>query len=179
MMEVTTLSEKIVTKPKEQIIEEAQRLYRDCLYTSRSHFIVARFWQNLHLWVGVPTVILAGVTGTLAFAEFRQLAGILSIIIVVLTSITTFLNPKEQANSHRTAGNNYDSLMSKIRIFWSIDCWREDSDSLLTEKLKSYSEERDRLNRDCSQPFKWACKRAKQAIQEGEADYLLNSSNKE
>src|SRR5574340_1096856 len=103
MSEVTTSAEKAISKPKEEIIREAKRLYENCLYTSKSHFIEARFWQNMHIWVGIPTVILAAVAGTLAFANVRLLAGILSIAIVMLTSITTFLNPKEQANLHLTA----------------------------------------------------------------------------
>lgn len=174
MSEVSTSEERIVSKPKEEIIKEAKRLYENCLYTSKSHFIEARFWQNLHLWIGIPTVILAGIAGTLAFADCRQTAGGLSIVIVVLTSITTFLNPKEQANSHLSAANNYDSLMTKARIFWSIDCWREDSGDILTDRLKAYSQERDKLNRECPQPFKWAYKKAKKNIQEGEAEYFID-----
>jgi hypothetical protein len=174
MSEIATSSERIVSKPKEEIIREAKRLCENCLHTSKSHFMEARFWQNLHLWIGIPTVILAGVAGTLAFADVRQLSGVLSMVVVVLTSITTFLNPKEQANTHLTAGNNYDSLMTKLRIFWSIDCWREDSDDILTERLKTYSEERDSLNRECPQPFKWAYNKAKKGIEEGEAEYLVD-----
>lgn len=177
MPEVATSEERVISKPKEEIIREAKRLYENCLYTSKSHFIEARFWHNLHLWIGVPTVIMAGIAGTLAFAEFRNLAGGLSIVLVVLTSITTFLNPKEQANSHRIAGNNYDSLMTKARIFWSIDCWREESDVILTERLKVYYEERGRLNRECPQPFKWAYRTAKKSIQDGEAEYSVDKEN--
>jgi len=177
MPEVSTSEERVISKSKDEIIREAKRLYENCLYTSKSHFIEARFWQNLHLWIGIPTVIMAGIAGTLAFAEFRTLAGVLSMVIVVLTSITTFLNPKEQANSHRTAGNNYDSLMTKARMFWSIDCWREDSDVILTERLKDYSEERNRLNRECPQPFKWAFKKARKGIEEGEAEYFVDKEN--
>ncbi len=177
MPEITTLEERATAKPREEIIKEAKRLYENCLFTSKSHFIEARFWQNLHLWVGIPTVIVAGIAGTLAFADVRQIAGILSMVIVVLTSITTFLNPKEQGNSHRTAGNNYDALMTKARIFWSIDCWREDSDIILTERLKAYSDERDKLNRECPQPFNWAYKRAKRGIEKGEAEYLVDKEN--
>lgn len=177
MPEITTSEERAISKPREEIIKEAKRLYENCLYTSKSHFIEAHFWQNLHLWIGIPTVIMAGIAGTLAFAEFRQLAGALSIVIVVLTSITTFLNPKEQAYSHLTAGNNYDALMTKARIFWSIDCWREDSDVILTERLKDYSEERERLNRECPQSFKWAYKKAKKGIEEGEAEYFVGKES--
>ncbi len=172
--EISTLQERVVSKPRQEVIKEAKRLYENCLYTSKSHFVEARFWQNLHLWIGVPTVILAGVAGTLAFAEVKLLAGIVSMVIVVLTSITTFLNPKEQANSHLTAANNYDSLMTKLRIFWSIDCWSEESDDVLTERLRVYSEERDKLNRECPQPFKWSYRSAKKSIQEGESEYFVD-----
>jgi hypothetical protein len=177
MPEITTSSERIISKPKEEVIREAKRLCENCLNTSKSHFIEARFWQNLHLWIGVPTVILAGIAGILAFADVRQLVGVLSMVVVVLTSITTFLNPKEQANSHLTAGNNYDSLMTKVRIFWSIDCWREDSDDILTERLKTYSEERNRLNRDYPQPFQWAYRAAKKGIQDGEGEYFVDKGS--
>lgn len=172
--QVTTLQERVVSKPKQEVINEAKRLYENCLYTSKSHFVEARFWQNLHLWIGIPSVILAGMAGTLAFADVKLLAGILSMVIVVLTSITTFLNPKEQANTHHTAANNYDSLMTKLRIFWSIDCWSEELDEVLTSRLKTYSEERDRLNRECPQPFNWCYKSAKKGIQEGESEYFVD-----
>lgn len=152
MSEITTSYERALSKPKEEIIREAKRLCENCLHTSKSHFVEARFWQNSHLWIGIPTVILSGIAGTLAFSDVKLLPGILSIVVVVLTSIATFLNPKEQANAHLTAGNNYDSLMTKLRTFWSIDCWREDSDVILIERLKVYSEERDKLNRECPQP---------------------------
>lgn len=175
--EVTTSQERVVSKPRQEVIKEAKRLYENCLYTSKSHFIEAHFWQNLHLWIGVPSVILAGVAGTLAFAEVKILAGVLSMVIVVLTSIATFLNPKEQANTHLTAANNYDSLVTKLRIFWSIDCWREESDDVLTDRLLTYSEERDKFNRECPQPFKWCYRSAKKGIQEGESEYFVDKQS--
>lgn len=172
--EVTTIQERVVSRPRHEVIKEAKRLHENCLMTSKSHFVEARFWQNLHLWIGIPTVILAGVTGTLAFAEVKFLAGILSMVVVVFTSITTFLNPKEQGNSHLTAANNYDALMTKIRIFWSIDCWSEESDDLLTDRLRRFCEERDKLNRECPQPFTWCYKDAKKGIEEGETEYFID-----
>ena len=175
--EATTIEERVVSKPRTEVIKEAKRLYENCLNTSKSHFVEARFWQNLHIWIGVPSVILAGVAGTLAFADVKMIAGILAMVIVVLTSITTFLNPKEQANTHHTAANNYDSLMTKLRIFLSICCWGEESDESLTARLRSYSEERDKLNRECPQPFKWCYKRAKKGIMEGEAEYFVDKEN--
>jgi hypothetical protein len=175
-----TTAEKPVSISKEAIIEEAKRIYENCLYTSKSHFTAANFWTSFHLWIGIPTVILAGIAGTLAFANFSYhniLAGILSLIIVVLTAVTTFLNPKERANIHLKAGNDYDSLLSRIRIFWTIDCWGEEAEEILTDKLKDFAEQRDGLNRGCPQPPKWAFTKAKKGIEAGEAEYFVDKEH--
>lgn len=175
--EQTNTAEKAVSISKEVIIKEAKRIYENCLYASKSHFIAADFWTNFHLWIGIPTVILAGIAGTLAFANFNChdiIAGVISIIIIVFTSITTFLNPKERANIHLKSGNNYDSLLSNVRIFWTIECWREGPEELLADKLKDFADHRNGLNRDCPQPPSWAYRKAKKAIEEGGTEYFAD-----
>ena len=59
-------------------------------------------------------------------------------------------------------------------MFWTIDCRRENSEHLLADKLKDLSEQRDRLNRECPQIPRWAYKRAKKGIEEGEASYEVD-----
>jgi hypothetical protein len=68
------------------------------------------------------------------------IAGLLSILVAALSGVMTFLNPNEKVSAHVNAGNNYDSLMNKIRMFWSIDCWRDESEQVLTERLKYFSD---------------------------------------
>jgi len=172
-----TTQEETVSKTKEAIIDESKRIEENCLYTAKGHFIAAQFWTNFHLWIGVPTVILAAIAGITAFAKFGEnniLAGVFSIIVVVLTAITTFLNPKEKANTYLISGNNYDSLLTKARIFWTIDCREENSEQVLTQKLKDLSERRDKLNRESLQVPAWAYKKAEKGIEEGEADYRVD-----
>jgi len=176
-----TTQEEIVSKTKKAIIDESKRTEESCLYTAKGHFVAAQFWTNFHLWIGIPTVILAAITGITAFAKFDEnniLAGILSIIVVVLTAVTTFLNPKEKANNYLVSGNNYDSLLTKTRIFWTIDCREENSEQVLTQKLKDLSEQRDKLNRESPQVPTWAYKKAKKGIEEGEADYRIDKNEK-
>jgi len=176
-----TTQEEIVSKTKKAIIDESKRTEESCLYTAKGHFVAAQFWTNFHLWIGIPTVILAAITGITAFAKFDEnniLAGILSIIVVVLTAVTTFLNPKEKANNYLISGNNYDSLLTKTRIFWTIDCREENSEQVLTQKLKDLSEQRDKLNRESPQVPTWAYKKAKKGIEEGEAEYRIDKNEK-
>ena len=177
MTKQSTTKEEIISFTKEAIIKEAKRIEENSLYSAKGHFVAAQFWTNFHLWIGVPTVILAALAGTSALAQFDNhniIAGILSLIVVVLAAITTFLNPREKARIHLTSGNNYDSLLSRARMFWTIDCRRENSEHLLADKLKDLSEQRDRLNRECPQIPRWAYKRAKKGIEEGEASYEVD-----
>ena len=167
MVEESTTREKDKSITLEAIISEAKRIEENCLHTSKSHFVVAQFWTKFHLFIGIPTAVLAAIAGMIAFASFKygnSIAGILSIIVTILSAVATFLNPKECSNTHLTAGNNYDSLLTRVRIFWTIDCRREESIDILSDKLKDFAVERDRLNRDCSQPSKWAYEKAKKEL---------------
>jgi len=177
MSEQVTTKEEIISKTKEAIIDEAKRIEENCLYTAKGHFAAAQFWTNFRLGVGIPMAVLSAIAGTSALAKFDYhniVAAILSIIVAALAGITTFLNPNEKANAHLNSGNNYDSLQSKTRIFWTIDCWRDNSEQVLTDKLKDLSDERDKLNRGSPQVPTWAYKKARKGIKEGEADYKVD-----
>jgi len=141
-----TTAEIPVSKTKNEIIKESKRIEESLLYSSRGHFAASHFWSNFHLLIGIPMVI-------------------------ALAGVMTFLNPNEKCSVHLNAGNNYDSLMNKIRIFWSIDCWRDESEQVLTERLKYFSEQKDKLNQSCPQIPRWAYVIARKGITNGEGDY--------
>ncbi len=174
--EVTT-AERPVSRPKEEVIREAKRIEESLLYSSKGHFAASHFWSKFHLWVGVPMVILSGVAGASALSKFDSggtIAGVLSIVVVTLSSVMTFLNPNEKANAHLSAGNQYDALMNKVRMFWSIECWKNESDDVLAEKLAHLSDQKDKLNQGSPQIPQLAYNRAKKGIQGGEAEYRVD-----
>ena len=177
MAETSTNREKYKPITLDAIVAEAKRIEENCLVTSRSHFVSAHFWTKFHLVIGIPTAVLAAIAGAIAFASFKNanvIAGVLSIIVAILSAIATLLNPKDCSNSHLTSGNNYDSLLTRVRIFWTIDCRMEESINILYDKLKDFSIERNKLNRDCSQPSKWAYKMAIKGIENGETEYKVD-----
>jgi len=165
-----------VSQPKDEVIKEAKRIEEDTLYSSKGHFVAAQFWSNFHLWVGVPTALFAGIAAASAFSQFHNsgvVAGIISVAVGGLTALSTFINPNERAGTHLNAGNNYDALMNRARIFRTIDCWYE-SDEVLTSKLKDLSNEKDKLNRSCPQIPRWAYRAAKRGILAGEAVHSVD-----
>ena len=67
-------------------------------------------------------------------------------------------------------------LMNKVRVFWSIDCWRDESEQVLTERLKYFAEQKDKLNQSCPQVPRWAYKIARRGIKDGEGDYAVDKN---
>lgn len=179
MADQTTTAEIPVSKAKDEIIKEAKRIEEALLFSSKRHFKAASLWSGFHLFIGVPVVLISAVAGATAFAQFDKshvIAGVLSLVVAALTSVMTFLNPNEKAAAHQNAGNKYDSLMSKLRMFWSIDCWQTESEEVLTEKLKYFAEQRDTLNLSCPQTPHIAYLLAKRGIEAGEAKYKVDDA---
>lgn len=162
---------------KEKIIKEAIRVEEDSLYSAKGHFVAANVWTNLHLWIGIPTAALAAIAGAFALSKFDNhniIAGFLAIIVTALTAITTFLNPNERSNCHRNAGNDYNSIRNKARIFYDVDSLIEESDQELVKQLKELTKKRDELNQNSPQVPRWAYKKARKGIEEGEAEYTID-----
>ena len=173
----TTTSEQPVSRAHDEIVREAKRIEEAALYSSKGHFKAAELWGMFHVALGLPTVVVAAVAGAAAFARYDgdgQVAGYLSIIVVVLSSIATFLNPNKKSSEHLHAGNKYDALLNKVRIFRTIECWEESSDQVLSERLKRYSEDKATLNQSCSQIPWIAYRLAKCGIRRGEGDYSVD-----
>jgi hypothetical protein len=177
MANQSTTAEITVSKAKDEIVREAKRIEEALLFSSKRHFKAAGLWSGFHLCIGFPVVVVSAVAGASAFAQFdvnHVIAGVLSLAVAALTSVMTFLNPNAKAAAHQNAGNKYDSLMNKVRMFWSIDCWRAESEEVLTERLKYFSEQKDNLNLSSPQTNFIAYWLAKRGIEAGEAKYKVD-----
>jgi len=161
---------------KEKIIKEAKRIEEDSLYSSKGHFYAAQFWTNLHLWIGVPATIMAAIAGASALSQFDNhqiIAGVLAILVAALSAVSTFINPNEKAAIHHGAGNRYNSLKNRVRIFSEVDVEMESDESLLA-KFRTLSAQRDELNEKSPQIPKWAFRKAREGIEDGEAQYNVD-----
>jgi SMODS and SLOG-associating 2TM effector domain family 4 len=160
------------------LIKEARRIEEDCLYTAKAHFEAAQMWRNLHLWIGIPAGVLAAVAGASALSQFDNhniLAGVVSIIVVALTAISTFLNPNEKAQAHLSAGNRYNALKNQVRIFHEIDVHLDSSTAELAHRLKDLAKQHDELNQHSPPSPRWAFVQARQRIEEGEVRYQVDT----
>lgn len=179
MSEIKNTGEREISRSKDEIIKECKRIEESCLFSSKGHFQAAEKLTNLHLWLGLPIAILSAVASVLAFSQQYLIAGFISLLIAILSAILTFINPNEKATIHQNAGNNYDALLNKARIFRTIECWAENlSDQVLSERVKEISDEKNRLNRSSPHIPNSAYKAAKKAIEEGQGNYAVDKNKK-
>ena len=80
----------------------------------------------------------------------------------------------ETSRNFPLAGNKYNALRNQTRIFCEIDLATGDKNTDISKMIKELAKKRDDLNQDSPQTFKWAYKRAKAAIEAGEADYAVD-----
>lgn len=178
MANQTATAEVAVSKTKDEVIKEAKRIEEALLFSSKKHFISARCWSFFHMCLGLPMVVVSAIAGAEAFKQFDKqhaVAGYLSISVAVLSAVMTFLNPNERASKHDTAGNAYDALMNRVRIFWCIDCWREESEAMLAKELKDFSEQKNKLNQSAPGHFLFAYTFAKRGIEAGQGKYDVDA----
>lgn len=176
-------SERPASKAHSQIINEAKRLEESTLYSMKGHHCAAARWKKGNLWLGLPSVIISGLVGATAFTKAAEqepliglLAGALAIFVAILSGITTFLNPNDKEAAHLSAANAYDKLNNDSRFFHSIVCWQGETDEVLTAKLRTLIDEKDKLNANSPQIPDWAYARAKKGIEAGEAQFAVDQN---
>ncbi len=161
---------------KQKIVDEAKRIEVDCNYSARGHFSASSGWAKVHLALGIPAVIMAAIAGTSALSTFDNsniIAGVLSLLVMAITAVSTFLNPNKSADMHLNAGNRYNALNNDTRIFREITCESEVAQDELIRMLEELSKQRDELNQNSPLIPYWAYKKGKQSIESGETDYSV------
>lgn len=160
----------------EQLKAEALRIEEDATYSSKAHYETARSWGQIYLWLGIPTAIIAGVSGVSVFEEQKLLAGVTAIIAAALASISTFLNPSEKAQAHYTAGYKFTALKNNTRIFREIELLDGTNQDLKKDLLK-LSSVRNSINEVSPQIPRWAFQKARKGIEQGESKYAVDPEN--
>ena len=112
-------AERAVSRTTEEVIKEAKRIEEDTRHSSGGHFAAAQYWAKGNLILGIPNVIAAALASASFLSKVEPsgwASGLLSLIVLCLSALMTFLNPQEKASAHLAAANQYDALMNRVRI---------------------------------------------------------------
>lgn len=154
-----------------KITDECLRIEEDSEQSAKRHFNAASRWSSYNGWLGIPSVIVAGVASAVSFASLPVLSGVFAATAAALTAVLTFLRPAERSASHNSYGNQYLRLRNETRLFREIELPAIKSADELSEKFKSFTQRRDDLNDGAPITIDKDYSKANQGILDGQTEY--------
>lgn len=130
----------------------AQDLWKDTYVSAMGHIFAADSWTNIHLALGIVSTVLAAAIGASIFSQAEHLvaiSGVISLIVVVATALSTFLNAEKRSVSHHQVGANYLALSNKVAILVTVSMTlkKKNYEDIANELIK-LSQEREELLKD-------------------------------
>jgi conflict system pore-forming effector with SLATT domain len=112
------------SKVRDEVIREAKRLEERTRDSSKGHHCAAEGWNRRGVQLGIPALIISAITSAAVFTQAAKdlwwlgiAAGVSSVVVTVLTTLTTFLSPNEKENAHLAAANSFDRLNNTRECF--------------------------------------------------------------
>lgn len=166
------------TDPKPAIRAELERIEEDCIHSGKAHFNAGTRWASYNYFLGLPSVVLSALAGTAFFNDMPEIAGIMSAVVAVLTSLMTFLKPSERASTHKGSGDQYLSLRNDARVFREIKLDHACDEQAAIAGLDEFTKRRNELNQASAQFAPRDFKKARTGIDQGEAAHRVDKGRK-
>nr|WP_283164265.1 SLATT domain-containing protein [Shewanella corallii] len=107
-----------------ETIKVLERIKRNSQLSAYAHFGAAERMSNLHLWLGIPTAVISVGLGSVLMADLKEtipdvvkwVAGVLSLVAALLSTLQTIFNPKVGKSKHREIANNYLAINKNSEI---------------------------------------------------------------
>ena len=135
---------------KELLRKEAKGIQQACLIAAEEHYAAETPWFNARHWLGIPLALLSAVASAAAFSKINHseiLAGVISLMVAVLTALSSFLAPDKQANEHHKFAKDYERLYNEAGYFFRVESVISQADQTkLEEKLNALKTKFDDLN---------------------------------
>jgi len=163
----------------EAVVSEAKRIEEDATHSAKGHFEAARLWENVHLWIGIPTTVLAAAAGVSAISNHKLISAGLSLLVAISAGISTFLKAEVRRSRHLKAGNAYKALQNNARIFSEVQCQAGLRPGQLSTTLAKLAARRNKLNDESPQIPRYAFKAGRKGIEEGEANYKVDQGKQD
>lgn len=165
-----------ITKLKDAIHAELQRIEEDCIHSGKAHFNAGIRFAKYHYGLGVPSVILSALAGLAFFKDYPNIAGSMSGTVAILTSLITFLKPSERSASHKSSGDQYLSLRNDARVFREIKLPTLPDDQAAIDGLEEFAKRRNELNQASAQFSRGDFEKARKGVYEGEAAHSVDQT---
>ena len=151
---------------------EARRLENAFDRASRGHYAAAERWERRYYLLGLPATVLAGAAGVSALADVPNgalVAGALALVGGALTAALTFLDPRDRANKHRQAAEEFNCLRHDALHFVGVVLATEATEADLLKAVEGFRTQRHELGRRSLQVPTWAYARVRREMEDKKA----------
>jgi hypothetical protein len=121
----------------EKLIENLEALAKDSFIQIESYNYMVNYWTNFYLYSGILTTLLAAIASASSLSKLIETniaAGTLSAGVAIISGVTTFINPSDNAGQHRKAKDKFVLIYTKARNV-AVDSYLEESNEVM-QKLK-------------------------------------------
>jgi hypothetical protein len=112
----------------------------------RAHFEAAKYYQGLHLWFGLPSLVISTLFGTTVFTTLqgspvtwvKYFMAILSLIMILMSSLQTFFRYAERSERHSTAGVQIGEIRRELEQQLAFSDQKPIDQDLITKLRKRW-----------------------------------------
>lgn len=167
---------------KDELRKEALRAIEDVELSSKSHFVASEKWKKINLWLGIPSIILSVLAGSLALSQILPyieiIAGIAGFGTGALVAILTFLQPYSKYEMHMNFGNKYLSLKGDLRRYKELIIDFEEDKNKMNSLLEELISRKKIIDSSALLIPNYAYEEARKRIENEETQYKVDKNNK-
>jgi hypothetical protein len=157
---------------------EAKRIKEASLLAAERHYAAETPWYHWNYSLGIPSTVLAAAAGAAAFSKYGVVAGGISIVVAVLSSLTTFLDPNKRASIHHASAKAYEALYHSAGFFYRFESLNDNADTEdLEQKLSALNSAFLELNKSSAAIGGRAYRIADENIKEKRGEVVRDSAD--
>jgi type IV secretory pathway VirB3-like protein len=162
--------QKALSEQRERLRSEAAQIQQESWLAAELHYAAETPWYHANLIIGIPATVLAAIAGAAAFSKLANsefVAGSISIIVAILSSLTTFIDPKKAFAEHHASAKGFESLHHRAGFFYRVSSLDNDATNAeLQKQLEEFRSSFIELNQR-SLPISAVAHRHARAVVEG------------
>ena len=137
---------------RKKIYDLSTDLYIDAKVEALAHTYAADYWGGSHLALGLTITALSAAVSASIFSTYAFLGiigGGLSLLLVVISAVSTFLNPDQRTTSHQKSKVLYTGIAERAKALYEVDLeLREQKPDDLCETYEKLLKEMDETRKN-------------------------------